>query len=274
MPADDPFYSAPAYDSQKPGTIIRTREVELASIGLVPASIKSAHQFLHWSIDLYGKPQANMATLILPTKQQLTKDGVPRLVVYQVAEDSAWSACAPSYQFRAGGQGNLLVQEEIVTMNHILDKGWTLVVTDYEGPQSAFTVGELAATGVLDAVRASLNFDLIVAKAKSHLVQVALMGYSGGALASGWALQQQPSYAPELSQNLVAGILGGLPVNIKTVLLKQNGNAAAGLVGTGLAGQANGRPDVLQYLQDHMSPEGLDVVAAVNRTCLPQALAK
>lgn len=272
VPAEDPFYDAPAYESQRPGTIIRTREVQLAAIGLLPLSIKSAHQFLHWTVDLYGKPQANMATLIIPNNQVLTKDGVPRVVVYQVAEDSAWSGCAPSYQFRAGGQGNVLVQEEILTMNHMLAKGWTLVVTDYEGPQSGFTAGDLAATGVLDAFRAALNFNLVVPKAKSHLVPVSLWGYSGGALATGWALQRQPQYAPELSRNIITGIIGGLPVNIRNNLLKHNGGLAAGLVATGIMGQANVRPDLMKYIKANMSPAGLDALRFVNRTCLPQAV--
>jgi hypothetical protein len=54
------------------------------------------------------------------------------------------------------------------------------------------------------------------------------MGYSGGALASGWALQQQKEYAPELSSNLVAAALGGLPVNVEDILLKLNGGPMAG----------------------------------------------
>ena len=81
---------------------------------------------------------------------------------------------------------------------------------------------------MLDAARATLRVSSIVEPSRAGRLPLALMGYSGGALASGWALQQQKEYAPELSSNLVAAALGGLPVNVEDILLKLNGGPMAG----------------------------------------------
>lgn len=81
---------------------------------------------------------------------------------------------------------------------------------------------------MLDAARATLRLRSIVEPSRAKRLPLALMGYSGGALASGWALQEQKSYAPELSSNLIAAALGGLPVNVEDILLKLNGGPTAG----------------------------------------------
>ena len=56
LPADDPFYvPPPGFEHAKPGTVLRTRDVELAFLGLVPQKF-TATQLLYRSTDLNGEP--------------------------------------------------------------------------------------------------------------------------------------------------------------------------------------------------------------------------
>ncbi|PWN45660.1 LIP-domain-containing protein [Ceraceosorus guamensis] len=266
-PIDDPFYSGDdVLQIQRvgPGVALRSRPVDLAQFGILPISIKAATQVLYSTTDMSGGITANMMTVITPNGRAESETGVPKVLVYQPAQDSAYSGCAPSIQLQSGATGNLLVQAEQLLMNHALTKGYTLVVPDYEGPSSAFTVGSLSGTGVLDAARTALKLPEVVSADKSHLVRMALMGYSGGALASGWAAQQLEKYAPELSGNFVGMVLGGIPVNVKNILLKLNKGAISGLVGTGMAGQYNARPTFKEYLDQHATPAGKDALRRAN----------
>lgn len=61
-----------------------------------------------------------------------------------------------------------------------LSFGWTLVVSDYEGSNSAFGAGRQEGFAVLDGLRAALNYNPALKSAK-----LAGYGYSGGAIATG-----------------------------------------------------------------------------------------
>lgn len=61
-----------------------------------------------------------------------------------------------------------------------------------------------------------LNFQELGLDASA--AKVALWGYSGGALASAWAAQQQHSYAPELYDKIVGSAFGGTPVDLGAIV--------------------------------------------------------
>ena len=61
LPADDPFYDPPAgFQHSRPGTVLRSRDVELAFLGLVPQRI-TATQLLYRTTDMHGNPDAAVA---------------------------------------------------------------------------------------------------------------------------------------------------------------------------------------------------------------------
>lgn len=72
------------------------------------------------------------------------------------------------------------MQLEIINIDHALGSGYITLVPDYEGLSSAFTVGPLAGTGVLDGIRAALNFQTVIPNKTD--TQLAMLGYSGGGL--------------------------------------------------------------------------------------------
>ena len=80
-----------------------------------------------------------------------------------------------------------------------------LTPTDESNELSAFGPGHLAGQAVLDSVRAVLAFNQSQLDAAS--TRVAAIGYSGGALATGWAAALQPTYAPDVE--LIASSFGG-----------------------------------------------------------------
>jgi triacylglycerol lipase len=69
LPADDPFYLPPqGFEHAMPGTVLRSRDVELAFLGLVPQKL-TATQLLYRSTDLNGLPQATVTTVVVPTER-------------------------------------------------------------------------------------------------------------------------------------------------------------------------------------------------------------
>jgi triacylglycerol lipase len=58
LPSKDPFYNPPTgYEQARPGTVLRSRGVELAFLGLIPQRF-TATQLLYRSTNLNGDPEA------------------------------------------------------------------------------------------------------------------------------------------------------------------------------------------------------------------------
>ena len=62
----DPFYDPPpGYQHALPGTVLRSRDVELAFLGLIPQRVM-ATQLLYRTTDMNGEPEATVTTVIVP----------------------------------------------------------------------------------------------------------------------------------------------------------------------------------------------------------------
>jgi pimeloyl-ACP methyl ester carboxylesterase len=85
--------------------------------------------------------------------------------------------------------------------------------------------------GVLDGIRAVNNFKDTLGLKNPMVVGV---GYSGGALATGWAASLHPSYAPEL--NVKGWVQGGTPSNLTGTLVFIDDTAFAGFLPTAVVG--------------------------------------
>src|SRR5262245_51530587 len=69
LPADDPFYDPPAgFQHARPGTVLRSRDVELAFLGLIPQRI-TATQLLYRTTDMHKNPDAAATTVIVPAER-------------------------------------------------------------------------------------------------------------------------------------------------------------------------------------------------------------
>lgn len=227
-PANDPFYQPPSgFESQAAGTVLKERRIIASFFGLIPDPV-DARQLLYRSTALDGSAIATVTTIFKPLFAK--KD---RVVIFNTAYDSSATKCNPSYQYQLGGsQDDLILQTEFLVMQAYLLSGYTVASSDYEGPEAAWTAGRLSGRGVLDSMRAVRNYSPKLGLVKNPMM--VNVGYSGGALAAGWAASLQPSYAPEL--NVKAWIMGGTPVNLTSTLVKIDGTAAAGLSPGAIAG--------------------------------------
>lgn len=265
LPQDDPFYQPPAgFAATAPGTILRSRPVTDAAFALLPQHV-TAWQVLYRTTDTQDQPEATVTTVLEPAGA--TPSASRPLVAYQVAEDSPASQCAMSFQFRLGaGNQNSAAQMEILLIDAALEQGWAVTVPDYEGPQSAYVAGKQAGQAVLDAIRATEAF--APAGLDGVRTNVGIWGYSGGALASGWAAELQPSYAPELNIKGVAE--GGLPVNPGHVLNRINGTEFSGVAMSGIAGLRQAFPELNQFVNQNLTAAGTTAFDTAAAQCNPQ----
>lgn len=267
LPINDTFYVPPkGFESTAPGTILRSRNPPkpIAAFSSIKENLDAAHQLLFRSTDTFGKPIAAVSTILVPHNADYTK-----LLSYQVAEDAANPNCAPSYAFQLesandGPLGLILPQAELVLITTALQRGWVVTVPDHLGTKSAFLANKLSGHIVLDNVRAALaSSDLT--KIASHPT-VALWGYSGGSLASGFAAELQPDYAPEL--DISGAALGGTVPSIPPVINATNKGLFSGLLPAGIQGLANEYPDIAHLVDISIYPEKKAAFEKVKSKCL------
>jgi len=235
-PNDDPFYAPPAgFESKAPGTILRSRPVTVTGLG-IPLPVRST-QMLVRSTDAKGRPTAVVSTLMLPLTFYL---GRRPLLSYQPATDSLGDQCNPSYLLRVG------LEKETALMALGLLKGWAVVVTDYQGPDDAYGAGRMAGHAVLDGIRAAERLGSTGLAGAG--TPVGMWGYSGGGLATGWAAELQPSYAPELNVRGVAS--GGTPADLKAAAATIDGGPFSGLFLAAAVGLSRQYPEILSIMND------------------------
>ena len=121
----------------------------------------------------------------------------------------------------------MLVLQTYLTLGYIVSS------PDYEGPDAAFAAGRLEGMGVLDSMRAVANFKskLGLSTSKPMIVGV---GYSGGAIATGWAASLQSSYAPELT--VKGWVAGGTPANLTGTTTYIDGTLFSGFLPAAIDG--------------------------------------
>ncbi|CAM2833121.1 lipase family protein [Skermania piniformis] len=236
-PLDDPFSVPPAGYADRPaGAVLRHRP---ASAGPLPVPVRTTQLSVR-STDVQGRPIPVIATVVVPTAPW-TGSGPRPVVGYNLAIDSLGHTCAPSYQLSHG------LSAEMALAASFLTKNYALVITDYQGPREAYAAGRLAAHAVLDALRGALHLPEL---GLSPDAPVAVTGYSGGAIASGWTAELAGTYAPEL--NLTGVALGGIPADYRLLLGSMNGrNLASSLFLAAALGVAREYPELLTLLNDN-----------------------
>jgi hypothetical protein len=175
-----------------------------------------------------------------------------RLLSYQVAYDSPSLDCAPSYRVQHGASpyGDSTLFELCTFAKPFLSAGIPVNMPDYEGVESAYTVGTQSGYGVLDSLRAVLNATNLTGIPSTAITT--LFGYSGGATATEWAGELQSSYAPDVQ--IAGASLGGLASNVTKGFSVLDGTPSSGLLVGGLRGISNAFPFVAKYLDEHLKP--------------------
>jgi hypothetical protein len=264
-PADDPFYGVPAGISGLPnGTVIDARPVTATQYS--DPIDADAWQVRFKTQDTTGAASAYIATVLVPHTPWAGQGSRP-VLSYQMAEDGVGLKCSPSWVLTHGASAPSNTTPEGQTVASAIDRGWTVVVPDYEGPNSAWLGAAGQGRGVIDALRAARAF----APAKiDPKAPVGLWGYSGGAIASSVAAQLQPSYAPDVR---LAGVaLGGNNASIREGLRAFDGSAVGGAIVIGFIGLDRAYPDL--HLTDLLNDQGRADVAASQQDCIADASAR
>lgn len=257
-PGADSFYTPPnPIPDVAPGTVLRSRPVTVRGLGL-PMPVRS-YQVLYRSTDTRGRPDAVSGTVAV------LQDGKPDsgrpLVVYNIGTHGLGATCAPSYLLRLG------FDQEEPLMASAIARGWAVMVTDYEGLGTpgphTYAAGPTTGHAVLDGARAALHLpDLGLNPA----TPTAIWGYSEGGLASTWAAELAPSYAPEL--RLVGTAAGGIPVNLEHVARGLDGGPGSGLLLAAAVGLNRAYPQL--RLDQILNAEGKKAAADIASECVEQ----
>ena len=266
IPAKDPFYEPPpGFEHARPGTVLRSRDVELAFMGLVPQKF-TATQLLYRTTDLNDHPQATATTVIVPT-ERAAKGPIP-LVSYQVAIDAVASRCFPSYALRRGAKAvGALAQVEFFLVAAALAEGWAVSVPDHEGTKGMWGAPYEPGYHVLDGVRAALQYERL---GLSSDAPVGLWGYSGGGLATAWAAEVSGSYAPEL--NIVGAVLGSPVADLGHAFRRLNGSFYSGLPGMVVAALTHIYPELDKVIQEHATEEGKAMLLRIEKMTTAHAV--
>jgi hypothetical protein len=241
----------------KPGTVLKSRHIPLA-VGPITTPVMVT-QLLYRTTDQRGRPTATVTTVIDP----LPVPAVPRIVGYLSFYDDLGGRCAPSYTLAGGdpggGANQSQAEEEELLIAFYVANGWIVTVPDFEGSHLHWMAGRESGQATLDGIRATES-----ALGLGATTQVALSGYSGGAVAADWAAEIAPRYAPELTLTAVA--MGGVPVDYAHLFAYANGSkvfsAAMPGILLGLA-RAYGLP-----LDRYLSPYGRRLLRAESTQCM------
>ncbi|QEL63054.1 hypothetical protein CJJ09_005248 [Candidozyma auris] len=208
-----------------------------------PADVKNAWQLKVRSEDSHGNAQA-----------------VP-------AQDSATNDCSPSYSILFNApMDTIVLQLEMILIQLGLAKGWYVVVPDYEGFQGAFTAGRQSGQATLDSIRAALHSEDI--SGISPDAKVAMTGYSGGTIASGWAAALQPQYAPELKKHLLGAALGGWVTNITLTAEATDGTLFGGLIPNAVNGLLHEYPNLSDLIETELAKNKQSDFLSAGKKCL------
>ncbi|HEX4190509.1 MAG TPA: lipase family protein [Marmoricola sp.] len=247
-----------------PGTVLKTRTAPYNLHGLkLPLTVT---QILYRTTDGRGRPTVNVTSVIkTPVKHTTSK-----VIAYGSFYDSLNPQDGPSYGVSGGtSPGSVVVDVEAGLVIPFLLQGYSVVVADTQGATADFADGPEYGRTTLDSIRAVLR------TSKSGIrkdARFGLFGYSGGAIATGWAAALAPSYAPDVSKRLVGGSEGGILVDPDHNLHYISGSRVwAGVIVMALIGASRGAGiSLLPYLNSY----GLSVFAKVKNASIANVLGK
>jgi pimeloyl-ACP methyl ester carboxylesterase len=256
LPRDDRFYvPPPGYEHAEPGTVLRTRDVELGFLGLIPQKFY-ATQLLYRTTDRNGAPEATVTTVLVPTERDPVK-ACP-LVSYQCAIDAVTDRCFPSYAMRRGAFApGALAQFEFLLIAAALAEGWAVSVPDHEGTHGIWGAPYEPGYRILDGLRAATRTERLGISPESP---VGLWGYSGGGLATAWAAETCAEYAPEI--NIVGAVLGSPVGDLGNTFKRLNGSFFAALPTMVIAALSHVYPELKRVIDRHATEEGRSLLAS------------
>ena len=142
-------------------------------------------------------------------------------------------------------------------------------MADTEGEDASFAAGREYGTDTLDSLRAALGSP---ATGLAGSQKIALIGYSGGAIATEWAAELAPSYAPDVDRRLVGASFGGVLVEPAHNLHYVSGSSMwAGVIPMSIIGISRAfHIDLTPYLSEY----GLELYEKLQKASIVQVLGR
>ncbi len=241
-----------------PGDVVSSGPATFAAepVLRVPIPGVSATHVLYRSTDVHGAANVVSGTILVPTAPY---PGRRPIVGYAVATHGLGDACAPSAQMAEG------LEIEADFLMGLLNQGWAVAVTDYEGlgtpGQHTYYVGPSLGHAVLDSIRAATRAP---GTGLDTGGPVAIWGYSEGGVAAAWAAQLQPTYAPEL--HVVGVAAGGVAPDVGAFAQQLDGGAFFGFGVSALIGLDAAFPQL--RLSAALSDAGREIFGSQADDCL------
>ncbi|WP_430334880.1 lipase family protein [Rhodococcus sp. ACT016] len=245
-PIGDPFFDE--YPAGLPGMangqVIEVRDVTPMARTLPIGPVREVKQLKVKSTDATGAPSFATATLIIPATAW-PGPGPRPVLVNNVPINGLGRACTPSHTMANGitPSTNFLEFLRPVTTK-AEERGYAVLMPDHEGPRMAYGEPYEAGHAILDTIRGVRN----EFPAEFGTSKLAMMGYSGGAIATHGAVNLIDSYAPELRHDIVGAAFGGVPADFEMLGRTMNGNLASGLFLAAVLGISRERTQILPLI--------------------------
>jgi hypothetical protein len=252
LPTTDPFYKwSGSLARDAPGTILRTRTIAFAE--READTPMRTIQLLYVTTDELGCRTVSVVTVFHPLHESAS--AATRLFSYQTSYDALGAQCDPSYTLKAGTEG-----EPGFIMSYV-NSGYTVVMADYQGEDAAYGVGQLSGYQTLDAIRAAERW----LRVPEVSTPVGMLGYSGGAVATEFASELAPTYAPHL--DIVGVAEGGIPVDLfhNLAYIDNPDSSWTGQIPSYLDGLARGFD--IRGLDKYFTPQGIAAANADQTQC-------
>lgn len=274
-----PFYTPPdPLPTGSPGDLVRT---EPSRIALDPAGhgnyAAKGTRIMYQSTNVRGEPVAVTGTYFEPDNPW-PGSGPRPLIALAPWTQGLGDQCAISRLISEGGMHyggylDFVFYYEEGFLATMLDRGFALVVTDYQGigtygpPTAGIRVP--TAHAVIDSARAAKR---LPGTSLDPHGPVAFWGYGPGGTAAGAAIEMAPSYAPELD---VVGAWVGAP-NADYALYADyaDGSMLVGTMGYALNAFIAAFPEAEQAIMATLTPRGVDFLQKTRYNCTDEVITK
>ncbi|WP_405486933.1 lipase family protein [Nocardia sp. NBC_00511] len=261
--ADDPFYQEPPLTgAERPGTILKSKQVDVMFLGVKPANLE-AYKLMYVTTGNAGQsPVISTGILMIPQDGRSNSDR--KLIAYQEANDSVGWSCHPSTQWTGGAPLDGSSWSALGPLAMMFDKGYAVMISDVGNdgdrrPHGVFA-GKFGGHALLDGVRAALG---LPEAGLDPRAQVAAFGVAGGGVGAAFAAELQPTYAPEI--DLTSTMLEGMVVDQRNFLRSASGSVGSGFVFATLLGLEPWYPEM--RLDDKLNPAGQAIANAFRTQC-------
>lgn len=260
-PEHDPFYKPPSgWKDRENGAVLRSRKIKPALVTAIEMKVEHAYEILYRTTGTYDSdPSYTVTTVLVPYNAKRDKLAVPLTLI-----NASGQKCVPSYVIRKGSElpGDFEFNWQFLLEQQILEHGYIVSLPDYQGPERVHPVGPLEGRQVLDSIKATISYDQLNLKKDTPVVT---WGYSGAAVAAGWAAQLQPSYAPSI--NAAGFMLGGTPVNQTDAFVNQDNTGHSSWVFSGLVGISYAYPELLDWITPRLTQKGKKMYETLRKAC-------